>query len=86
MKTISVTFAKKFTPGFDVAYTYKTAAEDVQEGQIMYVITADNQIKKVQVVTVHKEYDYKAEERFGSLAEAFAEPPVVEEKKEVHRL
>lgn len=70
MRTVKVTFAKRFVPGFDTAYTYKAAATLLEPGQRLWVKTNDGP-KQVQIVSVDKEYDTAAEARFGTLAIAY---------------
>lgn len=70
MKTVKVTFAKRFITGLDTAYTYKTATPLLELGQRLWVKTSDGP-KQVQIVSIDKEYDTAAEARFGTLAIAY---------------
>jgi len=73
-QTIKVCFKAKYTPELDKLYTYKTK-DLVKEGQIIWVIDSEGKPKRVRVIKIDKEYDKATEERFGTLAEAFAEKP-----------
>jgi len=67
MKTVKVTFAAEYVPGLDTLFTYKTS-DSFTPGDIAWT-ERNGEVSKVQVVSIDKEYDTKAEERFGTLAE-----------------
>jgi len=72
MKTIKVTFVKRFTPGLDTAYTYKTESLGLTPGCLVSVETVEG-LKLAQVVSVDTEYDHATEKRFGELKLAYAQ-------------
>ena len=72
-KTYQLTFSKKYIPGLDTLYTYKSQ-ENFKEGQVVYVET-NSGVKKARVVLVDKQYNYSAEKKFGELKIAYSVPP-----------
>jgi hypothetical protein len=87
MKTIKVTFAKRFTPGLDTVYTYKTESLGLVPGMLVDVETPDG-LKLARLVEIDEVYDAAAEKRWGELKLAYGpgDVPKQDKPKGVHRL
>lgn len=74
MKTVQCTYTMNPT-ALDKFYTFKTA-DDVKVGDVVQTLDKrKNEVVKVLVQVVDKEYNVKAETRFGELAQVYLEHP-----------